>query len=288
MKTGIPYLDHVFNPTAGCSRISSGCANCYAAVSAWRMVCNPDPLTSGKYAETIEKENARPIWTGRVNLIEREIEKLKKLQKSHRSYTVGIGFNSDLFHPNVPMEFIDRILTIVSYLPEHRFLFLTKRPDRMNDAIESYVGRGGIPPISSSHLWFGVTVESPDHLYRLDELFECSVASRWASFEPLLVDLGYISCWLRDLIKQLLNWVVVGGETGKHARPMDPDWARRIRDACFEAGVPFYFKQMSGRYPIPDDLNIKMLPFGKEDISTKGTKGDTKGREKKLSDPSCP
>jgi len=145
---------------------------------------------------------------------------------------------SDLFHKEVPFNFIDKVFAVMAHCPQHTFQILTKRPERMAE----YFSKNG-PPLPN--VWLGTSVESADVLHRIDELRECPASVRFLSLEPLIGDLGTINL-------DGIHWVIVGGESGPGARPMHPNWARSLRDQCVAAGVPFFFKQWGSLFPCED------------------------------------
>jgi protein gp37 len=218
-KSKIEWTDATWNPVTGCSKISAGCKNCYAE----RMV--------ERFPEVY------PDGFG-VQLRVERLDQPKRWRKPRRVFVCSM---SDLFHDDVPDRFIFDILWTMRTLPRHTFQILTKRPERMRSLVRRKF-RTNEPP---QNVWFGVSVENQSAAdERIPLLLDTRDAVRWLSCEPLLdpVDLGP---YLDDL-----DWVVVGGESGPGARPMDLDWAREIRDQCIGAGVPFFFKQVGGRRKI--------------------------------------
>ena len=147
---------------------------------------------------------------------------------------VFVNSMSDLFHPNVPVEFIEQVFDVMSDTPQHTYQILTKRSQRLRDLAPSLRW----PP----NIWMGVSVESSGYLFRLDHLRQVPAAVRFVSAEPLLGPLGSID--LADI-----DWVIAGGESGPGARPMDVAWARELRDQCIDSGVDYFFKQWGGRTP---------------------------------------
>jgi protein gp37 len=138
---------------------------------------------------------------------------------------------SDLFHDNVPVEYIERVFSVMRDCPQHRFQVLTKRAKRL-EALASALN----PP---SNVWLGVSVENARYAWRIEHLRQVPAAVRFLSIEPLLGPIGKLNL-------DGIHWVIVGGESGHGARPMDPDWVREIRDQCRAARVPFFFKQWGG------------------------------------------
>jgi protein gp37 len=145
---------------------------------------------------------------------------------------VFVNSMSDLFHEDVPWEFVDRVFDVMAEASQHQFQVLTKRAERL----QSFASSRDLPP----NVWLGVSVESAAYRWRIDCLREVAASVRFLSIEPLLASVGAL-----DLRR--IDWVIVGGESGPHARPMEPEWVRDIRTQCLEARVPFFFKQWGGR-----------------------------------------
>ncbi len=268
-KTKIEWTDkgETWNPIAGCSKISAGCANCYAIKDAVRLAGNPNKKIADKYAGTTKGMN----WSGQINFASHDV--LTQPMRWTRPRKIFVNSMSDLFHENVPDEWIDKIFAVMALSPYHTFQILTKRADRMKAYFESFnqieaLGRGwncanwliktfgqenGKDKVNKviesnfryglSNVWLGVSVEDKKHKFRIDVLRETPAAVRWLSLEPLLEDLG-------DLDLTGIDWVVAGGESGTKARPMHPDWARSVRDQCIAAGVPFFYKQWGAWFPM--------------------------------------
>lgn len=180
------------------------------------------------------KKGVKLNWTGRVNLVKQALEIPLKIKKPTMFFVDSM---SDLFHEEVPFEFIDKTINIIQKCPQHIFQILTKRADRAN---KYFLSRRW--PIYIPNIWLGASVEQKKHLPRIDILRQIPAAIRILSLEPLLEDLGEIN--LKDI-----HWVIVGGESGPGARPMHPDWVRSIRDQCKTANVPFFFKQWGSWCP---------------------------------------
>jgi len=246
-QTKIEWCDAVWNPTTGCSKVSEGCRYCYAERFAQRL--------AGRFGYPADD----PF---RVTLHPERLEEPLGWRKPRRVFVNSMG---DLFHEDVPDEFICRVFAAIALTPvKHRFLILTKRPHRMREFIlglpqrdetfRLWVRAGGEWPLSN--LWLGVTAENQQAAdERIPILLEIPAAVRFVSVEPMLgpVDLGRL-VWFKDgfsspafqeqmLGRRRLDWIVCGGETGPNARPCHPDWVRNLRDQCQAAGVPFFFKQ---------------------------------------------
>ncbi len=253
-KSKIEWTDATWNPVTGCDRISAGCDHCYACAMAKRLKAmgqanyqnDGDPRTSGPgFAVTVHPD-----------MLDRPLRWRKPRQ-------VFVCSMSDLFHPDVPDEFIASVFTVMRQADQHTFQVLTKRPLGMADVVirmawrtptraEQQRGATGLQaylwenspashalfggPTVPNNVWLGTTIESDKYTFRADHLRDTPAAVRWLSLEPLLGPLPSL-----DLTG--IDWVVVGGESGPNARPMHPDWVRDIRDRCVEAMVPFFFKQ---------------------------------------------
>lgn len=208
--TKIEWTDKTWNPITGCTKQSTGCLNCYAEKMANRLKRMGIPKYKNGFEMTIHDEC------------------LQEPLKWKSSHTIFVCSMSDLFHKDVPAEFIDKIMLIIDATPQHRYQILTKRAERMNE----YFQNRNIP----NNVWLGVTVESPEVKYRIDYLRGLDVAVRFLSCEPLIQDLG-------ELDLQKIDWVIVGGESGSKARPMKEEWVLSIKDQCEIQGSAFFFKQ---------------------------------------------
>ena len=249
-KSKIEWTDATWNPIVGCSVLSPGCKHCYAMRDAWRIQHNP--RTSHYDGLTERKNGGPPVWTGHVRLVPQVLEKPLSWQKPRRVFVNSMG---DVFHEDVPFEWIDMVFAVMASAPRHQFQLLTKRADRMHYYMASRrrsvsywekqarmlgytFNSDGIAllPFPPPNIWLGVSVEDKKRKDRIDALRTTPAAVRFLSLEPLLEGLG-------DLDLKGIHWVIVGGESGPRARPMRPVWARLIRDQCAAAGVPFHFKQ---------------------------------------------
>ena len=204
-------------------------------------------------------------------------------KKPRRIFVVAHG---DLFHENGWPMWIAKIFGVMAACPQHKFQVLTKRPERMlswmtdpmiprivNSCREKFTEYGLSMPWPLPNVWLGTSVENQPTVDRLAYLRETPAAVRWVSFEPLLapVDIStprfHVSLPGDPFTPRYLprlDWVVVGGESGPGYRPMNPEWARSIRDQCKAAGIPFFMKQMAGKAAIPADLMIREYPKVKE------------------------
>lgn len=222
MATKIEWTDETWNPVTGCVKVSPGCKHCYAQTFSerFRGVVSPGgtlhPFHPG-FDPTLRPER---------------VEQPLKWRKPRR---VFVNSMSDLFGEFVPDDYIAEIFAIMSQTPQHTYQVLTKRADRMLDWTKAHDWIG-----KAANIWVGVSAENKTHgLPRVRKLRRAPVAVRFVSFEPLLEDLGQFNlCGI--------DWAIVGGESGPHARPMKPEWVRRIRNQCTRHGVPFFFKQWGG------------------------------------------
>jgi len=209
----IEWTEVTWNPVTGCSKISAGCANCYAERMARRLQAMGQPnYARGFRVTTHEGMLERPLaWT--------------------RPSTVFVNSMGDLFHEDVPTHFITRVFATMDAARRHTFQVLTKRSGRL----------ATLAPVLPwpANVWAGVSVEAADYVHRIDDLRGVPAAVRFLSLEPLLGPLPELD--LTDI-----DWVIVGGESGPGARPVNADWVREIRDQCLSAGVPFFFKQWGG------------------------------------------
>jgi protein gp37 len=214
-----------WNPTTGCDRTSPGCDNCYALTLAKRLKA----MGSAKYQLDGDSRTSGPGF----GLTEHE-DVVDLPRKWIAPRTVFVNSMSDLFHERVTDDFIRRVFVTMAETPQHTYQVLTKRSKRLRRIAADLPW--------PSNVWMGVSVENQSYTFRARHLRDVPAAIRFLSVEPLLgpVDLG-------DLAG--IHWVIVGGESGPHARPVDATWVRDVRDACTAAQVPFFFKQWGGRTP---------------------------------------
>jgi protein gp37 len=253
-KTSIEWTDASWNPIVGCTEISPGCANCYAArLSASRLAHNP----AYNGLATIQTEGSlrgqRHVrWTGEVRFLPERLEEPLHWKKPRRIFVCDMG---DLFHEDVGIDQIVKVLDVIDKCPQHTFQILTKRADRMNGVMRHY-------PVKPNG-WLGVSVENQTMAdKRIPYLLDTPAAVRFLSCEPLL---GLVkiaerlsapcNCALKNSfgeyarhaptchVRRRIDWIIAGGESGPHARPMPPDAVRSLRDQCQAAGIPFFFKQ---------------------------------------------
>lgn len=215
----IEWTDATWNPVRGCTKISPGCAHCYAWIFAERFRGVPGhPYEQGFDLRLVPEKLAEPLKWGRPS-------------------KVFVNSMSDLFHKDIPVDYIRLVCEVMRKADWHTFQVLTKRSERMrgllNGSLSEFAGL--------ENVWWGVSVEDRRFgLPRIDHLRQVQGAKlRWLSIEPLLEDLGRFSL-------DGISWVVVGGESGHGARPMKAEWVRDIRSQCEEQVVPFFFKQWGG------------------------------------------
>jgi protein gp37 len=225
--TGIEWTDATWNPVAGCTAISPGCTNCYAARMAGRLVL----MGAEKYRGTVRRSGRRSVWTGRLSVDESAIEAPLGWRRPRRIF---VNSMSDLFHEEVPFGALLRIWSVMAEARWHTFQVLTKRPERMR----AYLAGRELAPLSN--VWLGTSVENAAYLPRLDDLRATPTPTvRFVSFEPLL---GSVAT--ADLSG--IDWAIVGGESGPGARPMRRLWVEEIRAGCARSGTAFFFKQWGG------------------------------------------
>ena len=213
-KTTIEWTEQTWNPSVGCSKITSGCNHCYAEVMARRLKAMGVKGYENGFRLTILPE------------------RLEDPIKRRRPTIYFVNSMSDLFHEQIPDDYLRQVLAVIKKSPQHTFQVLTKRAERMADFFQ-----GQAPP---RNVWLGVTVENrSEGMPRIDYLRKIDAVVRFVSAEPLLEDLGVI-----DLSG--LHWVIVGGESGPKARPMKCEWVMNIKGQCDAQGVAFFFKQWGG------------------------------------------
>ena len=212
-KSRIEWTESTWNPVTGCTKISAGCKNCYAERMAGRLKA----MRSKNYLNGFELTLHHQV--------------LEAPLKWKRPRTIFVNSMSDLFHKKVPFDFIAKLFDVMSKASQHRFQILTKRSDRLLTLNTKLPW--------PKNIWMGVTVENAESAYRIEHLKQIDAATKFISFEPLLSD-------ITDLNLDGIDWAIVGGESGPKARPMKSEWAYSLRDQCFSAKVPFFFKQWGG------------------------------------------
>lgn len=209
--TKIEWTDATWNPVTGCSKISTGCMHCYAETMTRRLKA----MGLKKYSKGFN-----------VAIHEETLNDPKKWSKPKRIFVCSM---SDLFHKDVPFEFIDKVMNIIEETPRHKYQLLTKRAERMAEYFKTRI----VP----QNVWLGVTVEAQSTKNRIDNLREIKEASiKFLSCEPLIEDLGTLN--LDDV-----DWIIVGGESGPYARAMKEEWVLNIKQQAEKAKKAFFFKQ---------------------------------------------
>lgn len=213
-KSKIQWTERTWNPMTGCTKLSEGCAHCYAYTMAKRL----QGMGQYKYKDGFN-----------VTLHWESLTEPFKILKPSMFFVCSMG---DLFHKDVPYDFIDAVINVIRKTPKHTYQILTKRPQRMYQYFMVH-SKLDIP----SNLWIGTTVEEPNYGYRIGWLTAIKGAKvKFLSVEPMLGGLYGINL-------KGIDWVIVGGESGNQARPMKKSWVLNIKQACFDQGVAFFFKQ---------------------------------------------
>lgn len=232
-QSTIEWTGTTWNPVVGCTKVSSGCANCYAERMAKRLAAISKSIVKkgnnpGRTAHYEKVVNQRGRWTGEVSLNEGALNDPSSWRSPR---TVFVNSMSDLFHEKVPLSFIRRVFRAMNECSKHTFQVLTKRPER---AVELAADLEW-----TSNIWMGTSVESAEVVSRISYLQQISAHIRFLSIEPLL---GPIP----QLPLDGIHWVIAGGESGPGARIIRAEWVTHIRDLCINRGVPFFFKQWGG------------------------------------------
>src|SRR5256886_2624900 len=217
-QSAIEWTDATWNPVRGCTKISDGCKHCYAET----------------FAERFRGVKGHPYEQGfDLRLVP---EKLAEPLRWKRPKMIFVNSMSDLFHKDVADDYVEAVCRVMKRANWHTYQVLTKRSSRLRNMLQSRLAFVA----DQAHIWWGVSIEDRAHgLARLDHLRQAPAAVRFLSIEPLLEDLGQI-----DLTG--IHWVIVGGESGAGARPMQESWVQSIREQCEKAGVAFFFKQWGG------------------------------------------
>lgn len=229
----IEWTQTTWNPVVGCRKISAGCAHCYAERMAKRLAAmsraarqrGDNPGRTANYEHVID---ARGRWNGRVFL---DYAALDDPLGWRLPRTIFVNSMSDLFHEEVPLDFVRSAFEVMNRCPQHTFQVLTKRPERAAELSPALPW--------SANIWMGASVESAAVVSRIRDLRRTAARIKFLSVEPLLGPIPRLP--LTDI-----DWVIVGGESGPGARTMKAEWVRTIRDRCTDRGVPFFFKQWGG------------------------------------------
>ncbi len=228
LQSNIEWTDATWNPVTGCTEVSPGCDHCYAKTFAerWR----------GIPGHPYEQGFDIKLWPERLDLP-------LKWKKPRRIFTNSM---SDLFHQDVPDEFIFRVFETMVKADQHIFQLLTKRPSRLVRLSDQITNRINLLLATTvdwpSNIWIGVSVETMQYEWRVEKLRQVPAAIRFISAEPLLGS-------LKDLNLHNIDWLIAGGESGPGHRPCDPQWVRELRNKCLQNNVSFFFKQWGGRHP---------------------------------------
>ena len=231
-ESAIEWTEVTWNPVTGCTKISQGCRHCYAE----RMSRRLQAMGVGKYANGFSVAVHGSV--------------LREPFKWRRPRLVFVNSMSDLFHESVPSAFIEAVFDVMNRASRHTFQVLTKRPGRVAQMSRRLRW--------TRNIWMGTSIESEQWLGRLAALAETGAQTKFLSLEPLLGPLPKLEL-------QGVDWVIVGGESGPGARPMEADWVRDIRDRCLETAVPFFFKQWGGAFKkrtgrVLDDRTWNQMP----------------------------
>lgn len=214
-QSSIEWTEMTWNPTTGCDKVSAGCKFCYAEVMSKRLKA----MGIEKYQNGFD--------------IKIHEEELKKPYSWKKPRVVFVNSMSDLFHPDVPVDFIQKVFKVMKENPQHVFQLLTKRPE----ILKYYDSEGWLD--WSHNIWMGISVEDERVMDRIDLLRDTNARVKFLSCEPLIGPLPNMNL-------EKIDWVIVGGESGRKPRPMDTDWVTDIKDQCKKAGVAFFFKQWGG------------------------------------------
>ena len=240
-NTHISWADTTWPITVGCDKASAGCASCYAMKDARRMESNPNPKIHTVYSNLVVKTGGGSLdWTGTIKTLPERLD-YPRTWSGHR--LVFVCSQSDLFHPDVPADFIARAFDTMHQYNQHRYLILTKRPERVLELMHTDkaanlkdVNRKHFP-----HIRFGVSAEDQANADRRIPLLVQMDIDNFVSLEPLIGPID-LSTWICSETPKV-QWVITGGESGKYARPMHPKWVIHLRDQCAENNVLFHFKQ---------------------------------------------
>jgi protein gp37 len=213
INSTIEWTESTWNPLTGCTKISRGCQNCYAERFALRLKAAGNPSYRNGFDLTMH-------------------ERMINLPISWRKpQTIFVNSMSDLFHEDVPDQFIITVFDVMNRAYWHRFQILTKRSERLQNISPQLTW--------TPNIWMGVTVEDQEYTYRIDHLRNTGAATKFLSLEPLLSGIP-------ELNLEQIDWVIVGGESGPKSRPIEKQWVIDIRNKCIENNVPFFFKQWGG------------------------------------------
>ena len=211
--SGIEWTEATWNPITGCTKTSPGCHNCYAERMARRLRAMENPHYANGFSLTLHEDTLEIPFRWR------------------KPRMIFVNSMSDLFHEGVPQGFIQKVFDVMRDASWHTYQILTKRSCRAGELAESIEW----PP----NVWMGVSVENCDYAYRIDHLRQTGSHIKFLSLEPMLGPMPRMNL-------NGIDWVIVGGESGPHARPMRKEWAVDVKDQCQSVGIPFFFKQWGG------------------------------------------
>lgn len=217
-KSDIEWTDATWNPVTGCTKVGPGCDHCYAE----------------RFAERFRGTKGHPYENGFD--LQLRPERLDQPHRWRQPKMIFVNSMSDLFHKKIPLEFIDRVFDTMEQADQHTYQVLSKRSSRL----AAYLNRRYSEHPAPSHIWAGVSVEDTKRKNRIEHLRQSAARVKFLSVEPLLGPLGEVNF-------EGISWVIVGGESGPGARPMEVSWAREVRDQCADQNVPFFFKQWGGK-----------------------------------------
>lgn len=266
MMSKIEWTDKTWNPIIGCNKISEGCDNCYAEKMACRLACMEYNIAAYDYRSVVNgSENIKPKkWNGKTFFAQSQLQKPLNRKKPTKYFVCSMG---DLFHESVPFEWVLQVWDVMCQNPRHTYQLLTKRPERVLEYLK-WLGKkckddglDSIPSSSDNYLdyvsvpefiWIGVTAENQEQANkRVPILLNIPATIRFVSCEPLLSEIDFP--WYQDVqntnetVLDDIDWVIVGGESGHHARPMHPAWAENIRNQCIASNTSFFFKQWGNK-----------------------------------------
>jgi protein gp37 len=214
-QSNIEWTEMTWNPVTGCNKLSAGCKYCYAEVMAKRLKAMGVEKYQNEFKLTVHENELLTPYTWK------------------KAKIVFVNSMSDLFHKDVPVDFIQRVFKVMKENPQHVFQVLTKRAD----ILRYYDSEGWLE--WTHNIWMGVSVENKKVLHRIDSLRETGARTKFLSCEPLLGPLNNMNL-------ENIDWVIAGGESGRNARPMKEEWVTDIKDQCLEKNVAFFFKQWGG------------------------------------------
>lgn len=316
-ETSIEWTNRSWNFLSGCTILTAGCTNCYAM----KMAARIERMNPGldHYRGLTKPSKAGPVWTGKIGITEAKLTEPLRVKKPAKWF---VNSMSDLFHEDVPDAIIDKGFAVMALCQHHTFQILTKRSERMRDYLRRLTGEwkarlsnsyvpgtfrmtrhqmvarlgettpehralydARLPAWPLPNVWLGVSVEDQKRAdERIPDLLATPAAVRWISAEPLLGPVDLTQYFYSPLeMMRALDWVVVGGESGRGARPMHPDWVRSIRDQCAQARVPFFFKQWGEFMPtVEHGVEVDLRKIGSDHVAANPTQIGTHMRYRRV------